>query len=220
MKIRFEDIKNDATIRVYIEKADRTLMSMGFTEHSFAHVTHVASVAGKILKDLDYSKHDVEIARIAGYMHDIGNVINRHDHAQSGALMAMRILAEKGMKPEDIAAVITAIGNHDEPNAYPVDAVTAAIIIADKTDVRQTRVRNKDVTTFDKHDRVNYAVKQSTVKVKNEGKLIEASLKLDKSVCSVMDYFEIFLERMILCRKAAEQLGCEFALVINKERVI
>lgn len=220
MKIRFEDIKNDATIRVYIEKADRTLMSMGFTEHSFAHVTHVASVAGKILKDLDYGKHDVEIARIAGYMHDIGNVINRHDHAQSGALMAMRILAEKGMKPEDIAAVITAIGNHDEPNAYPVDAVTAAIIIADKTDVRQTRVRNKDVTTFDKHDRVNYAVKQSTVKVKNEGKLIEASLKLDKSVCSVMDYFEIFLERMILCRKAAEQLGCEFALVINKERVI
>lgn len=220
MKIRFEDIKNDATIRVYIEKADRTLMSMGFTEHSFAHVTHVASVAGKILKDLDYSKHDVEIARIAGFMHDIGNVINRHDHAQSGALMAMRILAEKGMKPEDIAAVITAIGNHDEPNAYPVDAVTAAIIIADKTDVRQTRVRNKDVTTFDKHDRVNYAVKQSTVKVKNEGKLIEASLKLDKSVCSVMDYFEIFLERMILCRKAAEQLGCEFALVINKERVI
>ena len=220
MKIRFEDIKNDATIRVYIEKADRTLMSMGFTEHSFAHVTHVASVAGKILKDLDYGKHDVEIARIAGYMHDIGNVINRHDHAQSGALMAMRILAEKGMKPEDIAAVITAIGNHDEPNAYPVDAVTAAIIIADKTDVRQTRVRNKDVTTFDKHDRVNYAVRQSTVKVKNEGKLIEASLKLDKSVCSVMDYFEIFLERMILCRKAAEQLGCEFALVINKERVI
>ena len=118
------------------------------------------------------------------------------------------------MKPEDIAAVITAIGNHDEPNAYPVDAVTAAIIIADKTDVRQTRVRNKDVTTFDKHDRVNYAVRQSTVK------LIEASLKRDKSVCSVMDYFEIFLERMILCRKAAEQLGCEFALVINKERVI
>lgn len=220
MKIRFEDIKNDATVRVYIEKADRTLMSMGFTEHSFAHVTHVASVAGKILKALDYSKHDVEIARIAGFMHDIGNVVNRHDHAQTGALMAMQILTEKGMKPEDIAAVITAIGNHDEPNAYPVDAVTAAIIIADKTDVRQTRVRNKDIATFDKHDRVNYAVKESTLKVKNDGKLIEASLKLDKSVCSVMDYFEIFLERMILCRKAAEQLGCEFALVINKERVI
>ena len=209
MKIKFEDVKNDETIRVYIEKADRTLMGMGFTEHSFAHVTHVASVAGKILKDLDYPKHDIEIARIAGYMHDIGNVVNRHDHAQTGALMAMRILDHMGMKPEDVAAVITAIGNHDEPNAYPVDAVTAAIIIADKTDVRQTRVRNKDASTFDK---------QSVVKVDKH--LIQASLKLDKSVCSVMDYFEIFLERMILCRKAAEQLGCEFALVINKERVI
>ena len=202
MKIKFEDVKNNETIRIYIEKADRTLMGMGFTEHSFAHVTHVASVAGKILKDLDYPKHDIEIARIAGYMHDIGNVVNRH----------------MGMKPEDVAAVITAIGNHDEPNAYPVDAVTAAIIIADKTDVRQTRVRNKDASTFDKHDRVNFAVKQSVVKVDKH--LIQASLKLDKSVCSVMDYFEIFLERMILCRKAAEQLGCEFALVINKERVI
>ena len=159
MKIKFEDVKNDETIRVYIEKADRTLMGMGFTEHSFPHVTHVASVAGKILKELEYSKHDIEIARIAGYMHDIGNVVNRHDHAQTGALMAMRILDHMGMKAEDIAAVITAIGNHDEPNAYPVDAVTAAIIIADKTDVRQTRVRNKDSATFDKHDRVNFAVK-------------------------------------------------------------
>ena len=152
-------------------------------------------------------------------MHDIGNVINRHDHAQTGALMAMRILDHMGMPADQVAAVITAIGNHDEPNAYPVDAVTAAIIIADKTDVRQTRVRNKDVTNFDKHDRVNYAVKQSTVCVR-DGKIIEASLKLDKDICSVMDYFEIFLERMILCRKAAEQLGCEFSLVINKERVI
>ena len=194
-------------------------MGMGFTEHSFAHVTHVASVAGKILKELNYSKEDLEIARIAGYMHDIGNVINRHDHAQTGALMAMRILDHMGMPADQVAAVITAIGNHDEPNAYPVDAVTAAIIIADKTDVRQTRVRNKDVTNFDKHDRVNYAVKQSTVCVR-DGKIIEASLKLDKDICSVMDYFEIFLERMILCRKAAEQLGCEFSLVINKERVI
>ncbi|MEE0433785.1 MAG: HD domain-containing protein [Peptococcaceae bacterium] len=218
MKISFEDIKNNKTIRVYIEKADRSLMGMGFTEHSFAHVTHVSSVAGKILKALGYSKHDIEIARIAGFMHDIGNVVNRHDHAQTGALMALRILDDMGMKPEDIASVITAIGNHDEPNAYPVDAVTAAIIIADKTDVRQSRVRNKDSATFDKHDRVNYAVKESVVKVDDHQ--IRCSLKLDKSVCSVMDYFEIFLERMILCRKAAEQLGCEFALVINKERVI
>lgn len=217
--ITFEQIKKDPGIRTYIQKADESLIALGFTEHSFAHVTHVASVAGKILKELNYSKDDLEIARIAGYMHDIGNVINRHDHAQTGALMAMRILDHMGMPADQVAAVITAIGNHDEPNAYPVDAVTAAIIIADKTDVRQTRVRNKDVTNFDKHDRVNYAVKQSTVCVR-DGKIIEASLKLDKDICSVMDYFEIFLERMILCRKAAEQLGCEFSLVINKERVI
>lgn len=217
--ITFSEIKNSEEIRTYIALADESLVALGFTEHSFAHVTHVASVAGKILKELNYSKEDLEIARIAGYMHDIGNVINRHDHAQTGALMAMRILDHMGMPADQVAAVITAIGNHDEPNAYPVDAVTAAIIIADKTDVRQTRVRNKDVTNFDKHDRVNYAVKQSTVCVR-DGKIIEASLKLDKDICSVMDYFEIFLERMILCRKAAEQLGCEFSLVINKERVI
>ena len=219
MSMSYEEIRNNPTIRTYIQKADQSLAALGFTEHSFAHVTHVASVAGKILKELNYSKEDLEIARIAGYMHDIGNVINRHDHAQTGALMAMRILDHMGMPADQVAAVITAIGNHDEPNAYPVDAVTAAIIIADKTDVRQTRVRNKDVTNFDKHDRVNYAVKQSTVCVR-DGKIIEASLKLDKDICSVMDYFKIFLERMILCRKAAEQLGCEFSLVINKERVI
>lgn len=219
MNMTFEDVKNDATICTYIEKADRTLMGMGFTEHSFAHVTRVAVVAGKILKALGYSDEDIEIAHIAGYMHDIGNVINRHDHAQTGALMAMRILDHMQMPTNQLAAVITAIGNHDEPNAYPVDAVTAAIIIADKTDVRQTRVRNKDVTTFDKHDRVNYAVKQSTVHVIDK-KIIEARLHLDKQTCSVMDYFEIFLERMILCRKAAEQLGCEFSLIINEERVI
>lgn len=219
MKLRFDDIKNDATIRTYIEKADKSLMSMGFTEHSFAHVTRVATVAASILRELGYAKHDIEIAYIAGYMHDIGNVVNRHDHAQTGALMAMPILDKLGMETEDIASVITAIGNHDEPNAYPVDPVTAAIIIADKTDVRQSRVRNKDVSTFDKHDRVNFAVKNSHVEVV-EGKMIRASLKLDKSACSVMDYFEIFLERMILCRKAAEQLGCEFALVLNNVRVI
>ncbi len=220
MKIKFKDVKNDKVICTYIEKADRTLKSMGYSEHSFAHVTRVASGAGKLLHDLGYNKHDVELARIAGFMHDIGNVANRHDHAQTGALMAMGILDRLGMDIEDIAGIVTAIGNHDEPNAYPVDAVTAAVIVADKTDVRQSRVRNKDQNTFDKHDRVNFAVKESTLKVSEDGKTIECRLKLDKSVCSVMDYFEIFLERMILCRKSCEQLGCEFALIINKERVI
>ena len=212
------EIKQNEQIRTYIEKADEALAALGYTEHSYAHVTRVAHFAEKIMADLGYPRRMQELAWIAGYMHDIGNVINRIDHAQSGAVMAFRILDRMNFPPEEIAAIVTAIGNHDEPNAYPVDAVTAAIIIADKTDVRQTRVRNKDSATFDKHDRVNFAVKQSTVKVSDH--VIQASLKLDKSVCSVMDYFEIFLERMILCRKAAEQLGCEFALVINKERVI
>lgn len=218
MNVTFEMVRSSPEIRTYITQADASLTALGFTEHSFAHVTKCAEVAARILTQLGYTPKEVELARIAAYMHDIGNVVNRHDHAQTGALMALRILDDMGMKPEDIASVITAIGNHDEPNAYPVDAVTAAIIIADKTDVRQSRVRNKDSATFDKHDRVNYAVKESVVKVDDHQ--IRCSLKLDKSVCSVMDYFEIFLERMILCRKAAEQLGCEFALVINKERVI
>ena len=217
--VTFEDVKNSEEINSLILNSQKQLNALGYTEHSLRHITIVSNRAAEVLSKLNYDPHTIELARIAGYMHDIGNVINRHDHAQTGALMAMRILDHMGMPADQVAAVITAIGNHDEPNAYPVDAVTAAIIIADKTDVRQTRVRNKDVTNFDKHDRVNYAVKQSTVCVR-DGKIIEASLKLDKDICSVMDYFEIFLERMILCRKAAEQLGCEFSLVINKERVI
>lgn len=218
MKIKFEDVKNNQKIRTYIEKADRTLKSMGYSEHSFAHVTRVASVSGKILNALGYSRDDIEMARIAGFMHDIGNVINRHDHAQTGAIMAIPILEGMGMEDEVIANIIAAIGNHDEPNAHPIDAVTAALIIADKTDVRQSRVRNKDFANFDKHDRVNYAVKQSVVNV--VGNTIECRLRLDKSLSSVMDYFEIFLERMILCRKSSEQLGCDFVLIINDERVI
>ena len=172
-----------------------------------------------ILDELMFSKRDIELAKIAGYMHDIGNVINRTDHAQSGAVMAYRLLDNMGMEAGDIAQVITAIGNHDENTAYPVDAVTAALIIADKTDVRSSRVRNQDSTTFDQHDRVNFAVKESKVKVEDKKRIV-VKIKLDKKICSVMDYFEIFLDRMILCRKAAEKLGVEFCLVINKERVI
>lgn len=219
MKVSYEDVIKNEQIAIFIEKADMTLAQLGYTEHSFIHAGKVTQVAGMILEELMFSKRDIELAKIACYMHDIGNVINRTDHAQSGAVMAYRLLDNMGMEAGDIAQVITAIGNHDENTAYPVDAVTAALIIADKTDVRSSRVRNQDSTTFDQHDRVNFAVKESKVKVENKKRIV-VKIKLDKKICSVMDYFEIFLDRMILCRKAAEKLCVEFCLVINKERVI
>ena len=219
MKVSYEDVIKNEQIAIFIEKADMTLAQLGYTEHSFIHAGRVTQVEGMILEELMFSKRDIELAKIAGYMHDIGNVINTTDHAQSGAVMAYRLLDNMGMEAGDIAQVITAIGNHDENTAYPVDAVTAALIIADKTDVRSSRVRNQDSTTFDQHDRVNFAVKESKVKVENKKRIV-VKIKLDKKICSVMDYFEIFLDRMILCRKAAEKLCVEFCLVINKERVI
>ena len=219
MKITFEEIKNSEVIKTYIRKADESLIALGYTEHSFAHVTKVAQIARDILLTLGYSEREAELAQIAGYLHDIGNVINRVDHAQSGAVMAFRILDNMGADPEDIATIITAIGNHDESTAFPVNPVAAALILADKTDVRYTRVRNQDFASFDIHDRVNYSVKESSVHVE-KGSHLELRLKIDTQMCAVMDYFEIFLNRMILCRKAAEKLGLSFQLVINGQRLI
>ena len=217
--VTWKDVVNDEAVRTYIKKADESLVALGYTEHSFSHVGKVAELAGNILKILGYPERDVELAKIAGYLHDIGNVINRVDHAQSGAVMAFRILDRLGMEPEEIATVITAIGNHDEATAFPVNPVAAALILADKTDVRYTRVRNQDFSTFDIHDRVNFSVKQSEVTVVN-GSHIELNLVIDTTVCAVMDYFEIFMGRMILCRKAAEKLGLSFRLVINGQQIL
>lgn len=219
MQITFQDVLEEPSIRTYIQKADESLLALGYTEHSFAHVRKVAEEAADILLTLGYSEREAELARIAGYLHDIGNVINRVDHAQSGAVMAFRILDKMGAEPEDIATIITAIGNHDENTAFPVNAVAAALILADKTDVRYTRVRNADFATFDIHDRVNYSVKEAHVKIEKE-KFIELVLTIDTTVCAVMDYFEIFLNRMILCRKAAEKLGLAFRLTINEQQVM
>ncbi len=219
MKITYEDIKKDETIRTYIEKADESLIALGYTEHSFAHVMKVATAASNILLTLGYSEREAELASIAGYLHDIGNVVNRADHAQSGAVMAFRMLDKMGADAEDIATIVTAIGNHDEATAFPVNAVSAALILADKTDVRYTRVRNQEIASFDIHDRVNFSVKESNIKVVKDSH-IELDLKIDTNMCAVMDYFEIFLNRMILCRKAAEKLGIEFWLIINKQRLI
>lgn len=216
----FNTILANEEIRTYITQADASLIAMGFTEHSFAHVTKCAATAASLLEQLGYDERQVELAKIAAYMHDIGNVINRDDHAQSGAVMAFRILDKLGMPPENVAVVITAIGNHDEHTAFPVNAVAAALILADKTDVRRSRVRNRDTINFDIHDRVNYAVTEADLILTRESGELTLYLTIDTDICSVMDYFEIFMSRMMLCRKAAEFFSLKFRLRINGALVL
>ncbi|MBO5375168.1 MAG: HD domain-containing protein [Clostridia bacterium] len=218
--ITFEEVKNNPKIKAYITKADESLLALGFTEHSFAHVGLVAQRAEYILKTLGYSEHEIELAKIAGYLHDIGNIVNRKDHSQSGAVMAFRILDNMDMDPNDIATIVTAIGNHDEGEGEAVNAVAAAIILADKTDVRRSRVRNNDITSFDIHDRVNYSVIESSVNINDEKTQITLELKIDTDISPVLNYFEIFLKRMIMCKKAAQRLKLEFKLVINGQTII
>lgn len=218
--ITFQEIKHDPYIKTFIKKADESLSALGYTEHSFAHVGIVSERAKYILTTLEYPKREVELAQIAGFMHDIGNVINRVDHAQSGAVMAFRILDKLGMDAAEIAMIISAIGNHDESTAVPVNEVAAALILADKSDVRYTRVRNRDFANFDIHDRVNYAVKESSISINEEKTKITLELTIDTEFSSVMDYFEIFLERMLLCKKAAFKLNMKFQLMINKQKIL
>lgn len=216
----YEELRQDPAIRTYIQKADESLRALGFTEHSFAHVTKVSETAGYILETLGFPPEQIELVKIAGYLHDIGNLVNRIEHSQSGALMAFRILDRMEMEPAKIATIVTAIGNHDEGTGVPVDAVSAALILADKSDVRRSRVRNADIATFDIHDRVNYSVKESQLRINEAKTLVKLKLVIDTRYSSVMDYFEIFLERMILCRKAAEKLGLQFKLIINEQPLI
>ncbi|MBO5052013.1 MAG: HD domain-containing protein [Clostridia bacterium] len=217
--ITYDALRNDADIRTYITRADESLCALGYTEHSFAHVARVAETAAHLLEVLDYDAHTVELAKIAGYLHDIGNLVNRVDHSQSGAIIAFRILEHKGMPAADIATIVTAIGNHDEGTGVAVNPVAAALILADKSDVRRTRVRNADFSTFDIHDRVNYSVTSSTLTVDETHTTVQLSLEIDTSISPVMDYFEIFLGRMTMCRKAAERLGLAFRLAINGQRL-
>ena len=219
MKITYEDIRKNETINTFIRHADANLIALGFTEHSFPHVCKVAEMAGMILEKLGYDEHQVELARIAGYMHDIGNVVNRIDHAQSGAVMAFRILDKMGAEDEDIATIVAAIGNHDESTAFPVNPVAAALIIADKSDVRESRVRDTADITTDIHDRVNYAVKEQLLTVVSEEKRIVLTLEINNDISEVMEYFEIFMGRMKLCKKAAEKLGMKFKLIINSQEM-
>ena len=218
--LTFNDIRSNDAINTYITRADESLSTLGYTEHSFAHVTHVSETGGYILETLGYPERDVELAQIAGYLHDIGNLINREDHSLTGAVMAFRMLDNMGFSPDDIATITTAIGNHDEGTGIPVNHVCAALILADKSDVRRSRVRNNDISGFDIHDRVNYSVKKSVLKINEEHTIVKLKLTIDTKYGSVMDYFEIFLGRMVMCRKAAEKLGMQFKLIINEQQLI
>ena len=218
--MNYEKIKANEAVKTYITQADKSLIALGFTEHSFAHVTRVAETAGYILKTMGYPEREIELAKIAGYLHDIGNLVNRVDHSQSGAVMAFRILDEMGFPPVETAQITTAIGNHDEGTGEPVNELAAALILADKSDVRRSRVRAQDPTKFDIHDRVNYSVTESELKINEDRTVICLTLAVDTEYGSVMDYFEIFLKRMLMCRKAAESLGLKFALVVNGQPLI
>ena len=233
----FAAIRSNEEINALIEQGNRVLQVLGYTEHSKRHAMKVSDAAGRLLEELGYDAHQIELARIAGYMHDIGNVVNRHDHAHSGAILAYQILRDLGMPLADILVITTAIGHHDEQTGTAVDPVSAALIIADKTDVRRNRVQNPVIAKFDAHDRVNYAALKVELRLKNEkdkdkagksgekdapsktGKIIQMNLTLDGEMSSVMDYFEIFLERMLMCRRAAEVLGCRFKLLANGSKL-
>ena len=218
--VTYEALRRDAAVNTYITRADESLSALGFTEHSFPHVCRVAEVAGQVLNALGYDSHQIELAKIAAYLHDIGNLVNRVDHSQSGAVMAFRILDHMDMDAADVATVVTAIGNHDEGTGVPVNSVAAALILADKSDVRRNRVRNRDIATFDIHDRVNYSVERSELRILPEEKVARLELTVDTHFSSVMDFFEIFLKRMLLCRRAAERLGVTFQLTINGQQVV
>ncbi|MQL53695.1 HD domain-containing protein [Desulfofundulus thermobenzoicus] len=218
--ITLEDIKNNPVVDSFIRKGNEYLGVMGFTEHSYRHLNLVSSIARNILERLGYPEREAELAAIAGYLHDMGNVVSRNEHGISGAVLACSILLNMGMHPDEVATVISAIANHEEQYGQPVNNVAAALIVADKSDVHRSRVRNQDFATFDIHDRVNYAVEHAFVWVYRDKRTITMDLTIDINICPVMEYFEIFLTRMTLCRRAANFLHCTFELIINGSRLL
>lgn len=217
--ITYEDVFNNNEFKAYIRKGNELLGVLGYTDHSSGHTVKVAETASEILLHLGYSERETELAKITGYIHDIGNMVNRIDHAQTGALMAFNILTRMGMPPEEIATVVGAIGNHDEKTGLPVSPVCAAIIIADKCDVRRSRVRNNDFATFDIHDRVNYSVESSSLNIITDKRKIQLNVKIDTETCSILDYFEIFIDRMLMCKRAAEFLNVSFEILTNGSKL-
>lgn len=213
--IALEDLIKERRAVVYVEAADAVMEVLGFTEHGPRHARRVGKVARQILQELGYDDRPPELAAIAGYFHDAGNVVNRTDHAHSSALMALHVLADMGMDPKELGVVMSAIGHHDELDGGPVSSVSAAVILADKSDVHRSRVRVMDPARFDIHDRVNYASTRSLLGVDPEEKIITLEVDVDTSIASVMEFFEIFTQRLIMCRTATEFLGCQFRLVAN-----
>ncbi len=218
-EITLEEVRQDPRVKTFIQKANDYLGVLGYTEHGFRHTGLVAREARNILNELDFDQREGELAAIAGYLHDIGNVSGRKGHCQAGALIALDILQSLGMPMYEVAEVISAIGNHDEEDGCVISRVAAALILADKSDVHRSRVRNTDFSTFDIHDRVNYAVESSCLHV-NENRVISLELDIDTGISHVMEYFEIFLSRMVMCRRAASYLDARFALVINGAQLL
>lgn len=217
--ITFEEIKHNEKIKSFISEANNSLKAIGFSDHGFGHVGLVGERASYILRELGYKERDIELTKIASYMHDIGNIVNRKDHAQSGAIIAFRLLDNMGMEADELAKVVTAIGNHDESTGGAVNPIAAALILGDKTDVRRSRVTETDKTAFDKHDKVNYSVIKSEIKFNESKTELTLYLDVDTEISSVMDYFEIFLERMVMCKKSAMYLGLTFALIVNGQKI-
>ncbi len=216
----YQEIRNNEEVLEYLRKGNADLGVLGYTDHSEVHCSVVAERAAYILEQFGFSEQEQELAKIAGFMHDIGNAVNRSHHAEYGALLANDILKETDMSIQDRVTIMSAIGNHDESTGGAKDAISAALIIADKTDVRRNRVRTKEKANFDIHDRVNYAVTEAKLTVNLEKKVIELNLQIDESICTMYEYFEIFLGRMMLCRGAAEILGAKFKLMANGSKVL
>ena len=216
----YQEIRKNEEVLAFLKKGNDNLGVLGFTEHSNVHCSLVAERAAYILKTFGYDEHEIELAKIAGFMHDIGNAINRSHHAEHGAVLANTILRDTDMSIEDRITVVSAIGNHDESTGGAKDAISAALIIADKTDVRRNRVRTQEKGKFDIHDRVNYAVTAADLNIDMEKKVIELHLQIDEEICTMYEYFEIFLGRMMLCRGAAEMLGAKFKLLANGSKIL
>ena len=220
MQISLDMVKENPVVNACIKHGDQHLAQIGYTDHGPKHVMLVSDRAMQVLSELGYSDREIEMAGIAGYIHDIGNVINREAHSQSGALMAYEILKRMDMGFEEVATITAAIGNHDEGSGNPVNAIAAALILADKSHVHRNRVRNRDISTFEIHDRVNYAAKSAHLRVSKDKMTANLDLTIDITICPVMEYFEIFLSRMLMCRQAANYLGCTFILHINGVKLL
>lgn len=219
--ITLQTVTEDPEVKVYLEKGNEFLGAIGYTEHGLRHAMLVARIAHNVLARLGLDEREAELAAIAGYLHDVGNVVSRHGHGQTGAVMAWSILRRMGMSAEEAATVASAIGSHDpEETGGPVSNVAAALILADKSDVHRSRVRNPEICTFDIHDRVNYAAEKSFLRVDEKRKTISLELDIDTKISPVMDYFEIFLLRMVMSRRAARFLSCEFELSVNGVRLL